>query len=112
MGIILQSHPWLLRRHCTLVLVGAMQLLYNISVVSMNRCCLLMIAAAGLIFFAHFTPAQSPSPKPKAPINSSGKTAKSEATVEAERLAKERRVQARSLLISLASDARSFRDQT
>jgi len=37
---------------------------------------------------------------------------KSDAKAEADRIAKERREQARSLLISLASDARSFRDQT
>ena len=42
-----------------------------------------------------------------------GKTAaKSDAKAEAERLRKERQAQARSLLVSLASDARSFRDQT
>src|SRR5690349_4922219 len=37
---------------------------------------------------------------------------KSEAKREAERIRKEQQAQARSLLISLASDARSFRDQT
>lgn len=37
---------------------------------------------------------------------------KSEAKLEAERVRKEQQAQARSLLVSLASDARSFRDQT
>src|SRR4051812_40510456 len=36
---------------------------------------------------------------------------KAEAKADAERVANERRAQARSLLLSLASDARSFRDQ-
>jgi len=52
---------------------------------------------------------QPPTQKPKAPVKS-GKE-KSDAKLEAERIQKERQTQARSLLISLASDARSFRDQ-
>jgi hypothetical protein len=52
---------------------------------------------------------QQPAPKPKAtPRNTSSKE-KSDAKLEAERMRKE---QVRSLLVSLASDARSFRDQT
>jgi hypothetical protein len=51
---------------------------------------------------------QSPSQKTKAPVKSVSSKEKS----EAERIHKERQAQARSLLISLASDARSFRDQT
>ena len=55
---------------------------------------------------------QPPSQKAKAPVkNVSGKE-KSDAKLEAERIQKERQAQARLLLVSLASDARSFRDQT
>src|SRR6202022_87577 len=50
--------------------------------------------------------------KTKNPVKNAASREKSEAKAEADRLAKERRAQARSLLISLASDARSFRDQT
>ena len=76
----------------------------------MNRSCLSIIVGAGLIFLAHPAFAQSPAPKPKAPDN--GTTSdKSGAKAEADRIRKERQSQARSLLISLASDARSFRDQ-
>jgi len=51
---------------------------------------------------------QAPSQKAKAPVKSVSSKEKS----EAERIQKERQAQARSLLISLANDARSFRDQT
>jgi len=54
---------------------------------------------------------QPPSQKPKAPVKNVAKE-KSDAKLEAERLQKERQSQVRALLISLASDARSFRDQT
>ena len=74
----------------------------------MNRSFLSIIVGVGLIFLAHPASAQSPAAKPKA---LDGRD-KSEAKAEADRIAKERREQARSLLISLASDARSFRDQT
>ena len=53
---------------------------------------------------------QPPSQKAKAPVKSSKE--KSDAKLEAERIQKERQAQARSLLVSLASDARSFRDQS
>ena len=49
--------------------------------------------------------------KPKATSKNVSNKEKSEAKLEAERLRKERQAQARSLLVSLASDARSFRDQ-
>jgi hypothetical protein len=78
----------------------------------MNRSCLSIIVGGGLIFLAHPASAQSPTAKPKAPLNNAAGRDKSDAKVEADRIAKERRAQARSLLISLASDARSFRDQT
>lgn len=48
--------------------------------------------------------------KPKAPVETSARD-KSVTNSEKARIARERREQARSLLISLASDARSFRDQ-
>ena len=53
---------------------------------------------------------QPPAQKPKAPVKSAKE--KSDVKLEAERIQKERQAQARSLLVSLASDARSFRDQT
>jgi hypothetical protein len=74
----------------------------------MNRSCLSIIVGAGLIFFAQPASAQSPAAKPKADLNNAASRDKS----EADRVAKQRRAQAGSLLLSLASDARSFRDQT
>lgn len=59
-----------------------------------------------------FLPQSVFSQKTKAPVkNVSGKE-KSEAKLEAERIRKEQQAEVRSLLVSLASDARSFRDQT
>jgi hypothetical protein len=55
---------------------------------------------------------QPPSQKAKPPVKSVSSKEKSDAKLEAERIQKEKQAQARSLLISLASDARSFRDQT
>ena len=55
---------------------------------------------------------QPPSQKAKAPVKNVSSKEKSDAKLEAERIQKERQAQARSLLVSLASDARSFRDQT
>jgi hypothetical protein len=74
----------------------------------MNRSCLSIIVGAGLMFFAHPASSQSPAAKPKAATNNAASRDKS----EADRVAKQRRAQAGSLLLSLASDARSFRDQT
>ncbi len=77
----------------------------------MNRSRFIVFACAGLILFARPASGQLAAREPKAPLDAAtSKTA--EAKTEAERIAKERRTQARSLLISLASDARSFRDQT
>jgi hypothetical protein len=78
----------------------------------MNRSCLSIIVGLGLIFLAHPASAQSPAAKPKAPLNNAASGDKAEAKAEASRSAKERRTKARSLLISLASEAYSFRDQT
>ncbi len=68
-----------------------------------------IIVGLGLIFLPSSASAQSPAPKPTPPV---GRTDKADAKAEADRIARERRGQARSLLISLASDARSFSDQT
>ncbi|HWN10273.1 MAG TPA: hypothetical protein VNO50_13570 [Pyrinomonadaceae bacterium] len=54
----------------------------------------------------------SPAVKQTSPASKAAAQKRSEANAEAERVAAERRAQARSLLLSLASDARSFRDQT
>jgi hypothetical protein len=78
----------------------------------MNHFCLSIFVGVGLVFLAQPASAQSPSSKAKAALNNSANKDKSEAKAEADRVAKERRAQARSLLISLASDARSFHDQT
>lgn len=77
----------------------------------MNRSHLSVIVGVGLIFLAHPASAQLPGPPPKGPLENAARGDKSVAKAEANRIAKERREQARSLLISLASDARSFRDQ-
>lgn len=77
----------------------------------MNRFCLSIIVGAGLIVLAHPASAQSPAAKSKTPPNNAASVDKSQAKIEAERIAKERRREARLLLISLAGDARTFRDQ-
>src|SRR5882724_6424014 len=77
----------------------------------MKRSCLSIVFGVSLIFVAHPASAQSPTAKPTPSLGNAGSTDKA-AKAEADRIAKERREQARSLLISLASDARSFRDQT
>jgi hypothetical protein len=82
--------------------------------VKMNRtslyliiCCL--IGLRGLIDPASLS-AQTPA-KPKTPVSTVAARETSDSKADADRLDKERRAQARALLISLASDARSFRDQ-
>src|SRR6266481_1901583 len=77
----------------------------------MNRSHLPIIVSVGLILLVRPASAQLPA-TPKAPLNNAASLDKSDAKAEADRIARERREQARSLLISLASDARSFRDQT
>jgi hypothetical protein len=97
--------------------------------VSMNRSYLSTIVGVGLIFLAQSASGQLPGPSPKAPVDQAASSDKSnqkpeadrvqkvrqtqarEAQAEADRVAKERRAQARSLLLSLASDARSFHNQ-
>src|SRR5690349_22660780 len=72
--------------------------------------CLRLPVTVGLtvIFLSQSAFAQ----KTKAPPKNISSREKSAAKLEAERIRKEQQAQARSLLISLASDARSFRDQT
>ncbi len=76
----------------------------------MNRSYLSIIVGLVLVVFAHPASAQSPAARPTTPLNNASRD-RSDAKAEADRIAKERRAHARSLLISLASDARSFRDQ-
>ena len=64
----------------------------------------------GLIL-SQFSFPQPPAQKTKAPLKNVSTKEKADAKLETERIRKERQAQARSLLISLASDARSFRDQ-
>ena len=61
----------------------------------MNRSCLSIIVGAGLIFLAHPASAQSPAAKPNAPLDNAAGTDKSVAKAEADRIARERRAQAR-----------------
>jgi hypothetical protein len=69
-----------------------------------------LLIGAGLILFSHSVSGQLPATTQKAPLDTVARN-KSAADAEADGIRKERRAQARSLLISLASDARSFRDQ-
>ena len=80
--------------------------------VTTHRFRLSIIVGSILIFFPYPTSAQPSPAKAKSPLNNTARTDRSDAKTEADRIAKERRAQARSLLISLASDALSFRDQT
>jgi hypothetical protein len=77
----------------------------------LNGSNLLTIFFVGLTLVAVPCFAQLPAPSPKDSLDAASRQ-KSLANVEAERIRKERQSQARSLLVSLASDARSFRDQT
>ncbi len=54
---------------------------------------------------------QPPAQQAKAPLKKVSSNEKSDAKLEADRIRKERQAQARMLLVSLASDARSFREQ-
>lgn len=77
----------------------------------MNRSRLIVFTCAGLILFARPASAQLAAREPKSPLDDAARK-KSDSRIESERIARERRAQARALLISLASDARSFHDQT
>jgi hypothetical protein len=76
----------------------------------MNHLVRLWLAALVLLIFAFPAAPQSNEAK-KAPGKNPSSDGNSAKDVEADRAIKERRAQARSLLVSLASDARSFRDQ-
>jgi hypothetical protein len=78
----------------------------------MNASHLFSVISFGLILLPSPAPAQLPVSKPKAALDNAASGDPSVAKSAASRLRSERRAQARSLLISLASDARSFRDQT
>ena len=78
----------------------------------MNRSRLIVIAWLGVILFSHPVSAQLAARETKTPLDDAAVRNKSASRIESERIARERRAQARALLISLASDARSFRDQT
>lgn len=77
----------------------------------MKRSPLSVIVALGLISLASSAFAQSPLTTPQTQVDNGAGNDKSVAQPEADRIRRERQSQARSLLISLASDARSFRDQ-
>ena len=77
-----------------------------------RRSRLSVIVGMGLILLASSAFAQLPPTTPKTQPDNDVRNDKSVAKAETERIRKERQSQARSLLISLASDARSFRDQT
>lgn len=72
-----------------------------------------IIIGVGLILLAVPAPAQSSATKQSVPLDNRASKDKSDAQAEADRAARERRRQeARTLLISLASDALNFRNQT
>lgn len=77
----------------------------------MNRSRLIVVACAGLFLFARPASAQIGAREPKPPLDDTARN-KSNSRIESERVDRDRRAQARALLISLATDARSFRDQT
>jgi hypothetical protein len=70
----------------------------------------LISLALGLLAFVNVVRAQTTDPKQPAPAKSAA--AKSAAPAEAALKLKERGAKARSLLVSLSSDARTFHDQT
>src|SRR5258708_25536301 len=77
----------------------------------MSRARLFFIVGVGLILLARSAFAQLPETTPTTQPDSGVRYDDSVAKVEADRVRKERQSRARSLLMSLASDARSFRDQ-
>lgn len=71
-----------------------------------------LFVTIGLSFILSQSVFPQPPQKAKTPLKNVSSKEKAEAKLEAERIRKERQAEARLLLISLASDARSFRDQT
>ena len=76
----------------------------------MKRPVLFVIVAVSFVSAAGSASGQSQASTPQIQIETAG-TAKSVTTTESDRIRKERQSQARALLISLGSDARSFQDQ-
>ena len=74
--------------------------------------CLRLFAIGLTLILSQSAFPQAPAQKAKAPVKKVSSDEKSAAKLEAERLRKQRQAEARLLLLSLASDARSFRDQT
>jgi hypothetical protein len=70
-----------------------------------------LVIAVAIGFLVSPAAGQLPNQISKSPVATPTETTKSPNNTEAERLRNERRQQARSLLISLATEARSFRDQ-
>ena len=70
-----------------------------------------LVIALAIGFLVSPAAGQLPNQISKSPVAAPTETTKSPNNTEAERLRNERRQQARSLLISLATEARSFRDQ-
>src|ERR1041384_7511685 len=77
----------------------------------MSPSCFSIIIACGLFFFTNVAFAQSRSAQSNTPSKTVSSENKTDAKAEADRVANEQRMEARALLISLASDACSFRDQ-
>lgn len=77
----------------------------------MNRSRLSLILAVGFFLLVGPVSAQVPATTSGAPLDNRADSSKSIAKAESDRIRKERHSQARALLISLASDARSFHDQ-
>lgn len=78
---------------------------------NINRSFFCLIIGVGLMLFAHSASAQVAAGAKARPDNAGDTPKKSAVKAEAERLQNERKLQARSLLLSLAGNARSFRDQ-
>jgi hypothetical protein len=78
----------------------------------LNRSHFFILFGLGMILIARPAFSQLPATKQTSRLENAAGENNSSARAEYERIRKERRAQARSLLISLATDARSFRDQT
>jgi hypothetical protein len=77
----------------------------------MNRFRLYILISLNSILLTCFASAQLPAATPKAILDNSSGGEKAVAKAEADRLHEGRRLQARSLLLSLSNEARSFSDQ-
>jgi hypothetical protein len=77
----------------------------------MSRSRLPLLISINSVLLACSASAQSPAATPKVLLDNSPITEKAVAKAEAERLREGRRSQARSLLLSLSNEARSFSDR-